>query len=103
MALVMEAYPYQICLHADKYVEEGGGGKADKIRPLLKMMQFIGAVSGGRSVTQVSLNYLISQGIIPIPGAKSVAQARDALGALEWTLEENEVEMINEKFADINK
>ena len=88
---------------ADKYVEEGGGGKADKIRPLLKMMQFIGAVSGGRSVTQVSLNYLISQGIVPIPGAKSVAQAKDALGALEWTLEENEVEMINEKLADINK
>ncbi len=49
-------------LIADKYVQEGGGNQADKIRPLLKMMQFIGAVSGGRSVTQVSLNYLISQG-----------------------------------------
>jgi hypothetical protein len=47
---------------ADKYVLEGGGKKADKIRPLLKLMQFVGAVSGGRSVTQVSLNYLISQG-----------------------------------------
>jgi len=51
-----------VCGLADKYVEEGGGKKADKIRPLLKLMQLVGALSGGKSVTQVSLNYLISQG-----------------------------------------
>ncbi len=34
-----------------------------QVRPLLKMMQFIGAVYGGKSVTQVALNYLISRGV----------------------------------------
>jgi len=90
-------------LLTDKYVEEGGGKKADKIRPLLKLMQLVGALSGGKSVTQVSLNYLISQGIVPIPGAKSIAQAKDTLGALDWKLDENEVAMINEKLVAIYK
>jgi len=40
---------------------------------------------------------------VPIPGAKSLAQAKDALGALEWNLEENELAMINEKLAAISK
>lgn len=47
---------------ADKYVSGGGGPQAEKLRPLLKLMQFIGAVSGGKSVAQVSLNYLRAQG-----------------------------------------
>ena len=47
---------------AGKYVESGGGGQAEKVRPLLKLMQFIGALYGGKTVTQVSLNYLVSQG-----------------------------------------
>ena len=47
---------------ADKYIQEGGGGKADKARPLLKLMQFIGMASGGRSVTQVALSYLVRKG-----------------------------------------
>ncbi len=44
-----------------------------------------------------------SAGIVPIPGAKSVAQAKDTLGALDWTLDDNEVAMINEKIAAVNK
>jgi aryl-alcohol dehydrogenase-like predicted oxidoreductase len=40
---------------------------------------------------------------VPIPGAKSLAQAKDALGALEWNLEGNEVAMINEKLTAMNK
>lgn len=104
MGITMVAHsPLSQGLLTDKYVLEGGGGKADKIRPLLKLMQFIGSVSGGKSVTQVSLNYLIAQGIVPIPGAKSLAQAKDALGALEWNLEGNEVAMINEKLTAMNK
>lgn len=49
-------------LLTDKYVSEGGGSKAEKLRPLLKLMQFIGAVSGGRSVSEVAMNYLVAQG-----------------------------------------
>lgn len=46
-------------------MSSGGGKRAEKVRPLLKLMQFIGAVSGGRSVSQVALNYLRSQGTGP--------------------------------------
>jgi aryl-alcohol dehydrogenase-like predicted oxidoreductase len=31
-------------------------------QPLLKMMQLIGALSGGRTVTQVALNWLMAKG-----------------------------------------
>ena len=36
-------------------------------------------------------------GAIPIPGAKSVAQVNDALGALDFALDENEMAIIDEK------
>ena len=47
---------------ADKYVAGGGPEAAEKARILLKLMQFIGAVSGGKTVTQVALNYLMCKG-----------------------------------------
>ena len=50
-------------LHADRYVTEGGPAEAEKARILLKLMQFIGAVSGGKTVTQVALNYLMCKGM----------------------------------------
>ena len=49
---------------ADKYVSGGGPKAAEKARILLKLMQFIGAVSGGKTVTQVALNYLMSKGVL---------------------------------------
>lgn len=47
---------------AGKYVTGGGPEAAEKARILLKLMQFIGAVSGGKTVTQVALNYLMCKG-----------------------------------------
>lgn len=47
---------------AGKYVEEGGGSKADGIRPVLKLMQLIGALSGSKTVPQVALGYLKAKG-----------------------------------------
>ena len=40
----------------------------------------------------------VLSGIMPIPGAKSLTQLDDLIGSLDWELETNEVEMINEKF-----
>jgi len=39
---------------------------------------------------KVAINWCMAQGTIPIPGAKSLAQARDNLGALGWRLSEGE-------------
>ncbi len=58
--------------HAGKALETGRG-KGDE-QTVLKLLQFIGAVSGGKSVTQVALGYLIAKGVactqaydVPLP------------------------------------
>ena len=52
----------EVAWRAGKYVEEGGGSKADGIRPVLKLMQLIGALSGNKTVPQVALGYLKAKG-----------------------------------------
>ncbi|BDA47314.1 Uncharacterized oxidoreductase At1g06690, chloroplastic [Coccomyxa sp. Obi] len=77
---------------------EGGSDKATKDEvTVLKLLQFIGAMSGGKTVTQVALAYLMGKGAIPIPGAKSVEQVKDHLGALQFSLDENEIAVIDER------
>lgn len=49
-------------LLAGKFVESGGGEKADKIRPLLKLMALVGTFSGGKSISQIALAYLMAKG-----------------------------------------
>ena len=36
-------------------------------------------------------------GAIPIPGAKSVEQVKDLIGALQFSLDENEIAVIDER------
>lgn len=62
-----------------------------KIPPLLKLITEIGQDHGGKSNTQVALNWVICKGALPIPGAKDAAQALDNAGALGWKLSEEEV------------
>jgi pyridoxine 4-dehydrogenase len=40
---------------------------------------------------QVAINWCMAQGTIPIPGAKTLANVRDNLGALGWRLSAAEV------------
>lgn len=89
--------PLQQGILTDKYVSGGGPKAAEKARILLKLMQFIGAISGGKTVTQVALNYLMCKGAVPIPGCKSVAQVQEHVGAMGWRLESNEIAIIDEK------
>ena len=46
----------------------------------------IGDANGGRTPSQVALNWLIAKGAVPIPGAKNRAQATENAGALGWQL-----------------
>jgi aryl-alcohol dehydrogenase-like predicted oxidoreductase len=39
----------------------------------------------------VALNWVMSKGAVPIPGAKNARQARDNAGALGWRLSEAEI------------
>lgn len=39
----------------------------------------------------MSLNWAMKKGTVPIPGARSLKQARENAGALGWDLEEDDV------------
>eukprot|EP00884_Botryococcus_braunii_P020228 jgi/Botrbrau1/688/Bobra.160_2s0011.1 len=97
VALVAHS-PLKRGLLTTKYVDDGGGAEGAKLRPLLKMMNLMCTLSGERrSVTQFALNYLIAKGAIPIPGAKNTLQLFDSIKCLDWSLDDNELGMLDEK------
>jgi len=67
-----------------------------KIPPLLKLITKIGQDHGGKSNAQVSLNWVICKGALPIPGAKNADQALHNAGALGWRLTDEEVAQLDE-------
>jgi aryl-alcohol dehydrogenase-like predicted oxidoreductase len=62
-----------------------------RIAPLLKLMTKVGQDHGGKSNAQVALNWVLAKGALPIPGAKTQAQALQNAGALGWKLTDDEV------------
>jgi len=61
-----------------------------KIAPLLGTLAAV-ATSRQKTMAQVALNWCMAKGAIPIPGAKTPAQAVQNLGALGWQLDGGEV------------
>ncbi|HEY9738581.1 MAG TPA: aldo/keto reductase, partial [Trichocoleus sp.] len=58
--------------------------------PLLGVLRAV-AEARGKTPAQVALNWCICKGTMPIPGAKTLAQAEQNLGALGWQLSDGEV------------
>lgn len=71
-------------------------GWLSKTEPLIKLMTVIGQDHGGKSNSQVALNWVICKGALPIPGAKNAEQAQENAGALGWKLTDDEVEKLDE-------
>jgi pyridoxine 4-dehydrogenase len=71
-------------------------------RSLLNCLQAV-AKSRNKTMSQVALNWCISKGTIPIPGAKSVAQAKENIGALGWQLDDGEVAELDRAAANTDK
>jgi aryl-alcohol dehydrogenase-like predicted oxidoreductase len=71
-------------------------GVLPRIAPLLDSMAEIGQAHGGKSRAQVALNWVICKGAIPIPGAKTAAQALENGGALGWRLTAEEVRQLDQ-------
>jgi pyridoxine 4-dehydrogenase len=65
-----------------------------QIEPLLKLLEGI-AQQRGKTMAQVALNWCLMKGIMPIPGAKNLAQAKENLGALNWRLSVSEIEELD--------
>ncbi len=67
-----------------------------KLAPLLTLLGHLGD-RHGKTPAQVALNWLLAQGeVIPIPGAKTAAQAAQNAGALGWTLATEEVAQLEQ-------
>lgn len=62
-----------------------------RLEPLVRRLTEIGADHDGRTPAQVALNWLVCQGAVPIPGAKTAEQARHNAGGVGWSLSEDEV------------
>ena len=72
------------------------------IQPLLACLGEV-ARSRNKTLSQVAINWCICKGTIPIPGAKSVEQAKENIGALGWQLDSNEVAELDRAAASLDK
>ena len=54
-------------------------------------------------MSQVAINWCISKGTIPIPGAKTVQQAEDNIAAKDWRLDAGEIAELDRAAKNINK
>ncbi len=70
-------------------------GNLEKIKPVVNLLTEIGQ-KHDRTPAQVALNWLIAQpSVIPIPGAKTAAQAEQNAGAIGWSLTDEEIAKID--------
>ena len=79
------------------------GGILARIQPLTGLLREIGQAHGGKTPAQVALNWTISKGTVPIPGAKNARQAIDNAGALGWRLADAEVAALDAASAGVGK
>jgi aryl-alcohol dehydrogenase-like predicted oxidoreductase len=74
-----------------------GTARLATVDRVVALMRDIGADHGGRTPSQVALNWLIAQrNVVPIPGAKNAGQAEQNAGALGWSLTPEAVAALDE-------
>jgi diketogulonate reductase-like aldo/keto reductase len=61
------------------------------VEDVVAELRRIGEKHGGRTPGQVALNWVISKGAVPIPGAKNRRQAEDNAGALGWSMDDEDL------------
>lgn len=88
----------------ENYIEPTGARRLDprfskngleKIALVMKVLYQLGE-KHERTPAQVALNWLIAQGVIPIPGAKTAQQAIQNAGALGWSLAPEEIAQLEQ-------
>lgn len=52
-------------------------------------------MSRDKTPAQVALNWCVTKGAIPIPGAKNIRQADENCGALGWRLSKEEISKLD--------
>ena len=71
-------------------------------RSLLHCLQEI-ADGRQKTMAQVALNWCIGKGTIPIPGAKTLEQAQQNIGAMGWQLDAGEMAALDKAAASVDK
>ncbi|WP_017316590.1 aldo/keto reductase [Mastigocladopsis repens] len=104
--------PLALGLLTGKYSEKGPFPKGIRgllfrqllpgVRSLLSCLQEV-AQSRNKTMSQVAINWCICKGTIPIPGAKTVEQARENIGSLGWQLDSNEIAQLDKAAASADK
>ncbi|MCC5669054.1 aldo/keto reductase [Nostoc sp. CHAB 5784] len=104
--------PLALGLLTGKYSEQGPLPKGIRgllfrqilpgMRSLLACLQEV-AQSRNKTMSQVAINWCICKGTIPIPGAKSVEQGRENIGALGWQLDSSEIAELDRAAANADK
>jgi aryl-alcohol dehydrogenase-like predicted oxidoreductase len=72
---------------------------AKGLQDLRSLLLSIGESRGGKTAAQVALNWTMTKGTIPIPGARTIAHLAENVGALDWKLDAGEIEAL-ERAAD---
>ena len=71
-------------------------------QPLLGTLQAVSS-EYGKSQTQVAINWAICKGTVPIPGARTIEQARENLGAVGWKLRPDAVDELDKAALKVTK
>lgn len=104
--------PLALGLLTGKYSEKGPFPKGIRgllfrqllpgVRPMTACLREV-AQSRNKTISQVAINWCICKGTIPIPGAKTVEQAKENIGALGWQLNSNEIAELDRAAASVDK
>jgi diketogulonate reductase-like aldo/keto reductase len=65
-------------------------------------MREMGQEQGGKTPTQIALNWVISKGAIPIPGVKNRQQAMEVVGALGWHLSSEQMDALDKVSQEVS-
>lgn len=57
----------------------------------------------GKTQSQVAINWAVCKGTVPIPGARTLAQAEENLGAVGWSLSPDAVDQLDIASAGVEK
>ncbi|MEO0374926.1 MAG: aldo/keto reductase [Cyanobacteria bacterium P01_A01_bin.17] len=71
-------------------------------KPLLQTLQAV-ASAKKKTMAQVALNWCMAKGTIPIPGAKTLEQAQQNIGALGWRLGADAIAELDQAAASVDK
>ena len=67
-----------------------------RIQPVIDLLRQLGEAHGGKSPSQVALNWLICKGALPIPGAKNMRHVQENAGSLGWRLSDDAIAALDE-------